>query len=60
MEEPVVDEFDMLDEYVDCWNNLTIGNLEDYLSDDFRYSSTWVLEELDKKGYLEYFAEKLR
>lgn len=60
IEEPVVDEFDMLDEYVDCWNNLTIGNLEDYLSDDFRYSSTWVLEELDKKGYLEYFAEKVR
>lgn len=57
-EETVVNEIDMLEEYVRCWNTLSIGNLADYLSDDFHYSSFWVFEELDKEDYLNYLSGK--
>lgn len=60
LDEPIIDEYDMLEEYANCWNNLSIGNLENYLSDDFHYSSHWVFEELDKAGYIDYFTKKLQ
>lgn len=60
LEKPVVDEYDMLEEYANCWNNLSIGELENYLSDDFHYSSHWVFEELDKAGYIGYFTKQLQ
>lgn len=59
-EVPIIDEYNMLEVYVNCWNTLSIGNLEDYLSDDFHYSSHWVFEELDKAGYIDYFTKKLQ
>ena len=58
--EPDIDEYDILEEYANCWNSLSIGNLEDYLSDDFHYSSHWVFEELDKASYINYFTTKLQ
>lgn len=60
MDAPVTDEYDALDAYVSCWNDLTVWNFDAYLSEDFRYSSTWVMEELGKYDYIEYFASKLR
>lgn len=60
MEAPVFDEYDMLEEYARCWNKKDIGRLEEFLADDFHYSSMWVFEELDKSGYIEYFAAKLQ
>jgi hypothetical protein len=52
------DEYDILEKYIDCWNNLQVGDLGDYLDDDFHYSSHWVFEELDKDNYLSYLSGK--
>ena len=60
MDGPVFDEYDMLEEYARCWNKKSIGRLEEFLADDFHYYSMWVFEELDKFGYIEYFASKLQ
>ena len=60
IETPVFDEYDMLEEYARCWNKKDIGRLEEFLADDFHYSSMWVFEELDKSRYIEYFAAKLQ
>ena len=60
MDAPVFDEYDMLEEYARCWNKKDIGRLEEFLADDFHYSSMWVFEDLDKYGYIEYFADKFQ
>ena len=49
----------ILDVYAECWNSKSVTpDFEEYLSEDFHYSSFWVFSELDKKGYLEYLSGK--
>lgn len=52
-------EQEALQIYADCWNEKYIGIFDVCLSENFHYSSFWVCEELDKKGYLNYLEGKL-
>lgn len=58
-EEPQIAECDLLDVYAKCWNDKNTDGLSICLSEDFRYSSAWVFEELGKEEYLDYFEGKL-
>lgn len=54
-------EIDLLTLYAKAWNNLDITYIEDYLTDDFEYTSQWVFDTIHgKEKYLKYLKAKFK
>ena len=50
--------YELVEVYADAWRKKNVAIIEPFLADNFTYSSMWVFETLDKKGYLVYLQGK--
>lgn len=57
---PDISETDALRAYARMMNTLSVEHIEPLLSDDFRYASQWVFDEIESpEAFLEYIGGKL-